>query len=559
MQRCPEYEFCLSSSPALSRLGLAYGPWIKVTLAEPSSSIVVRSEHQYNKRERHRLALRKHIYEMSADQCESKSRTRRSKYPLLFDAALLNDFRQRIPRHVADDLKALLNVKFTDVDTFELALERCLAPIDFKRFGEYIVGQVFSPLDCYQIKETDQFGHYVGFIDLRPNSPKSPLAMGLLALPRKFRHNDSTFIITGNYGPLFGGPGFPCTVYSMHDPDSGGAHCAQACIIMALGLLADRGARLNGSYTLTYLGMRPKAIALKPGTSESTDSVHLGNVSETDGTRYSFHVKGLTPLQISRLLNKRGVSSSLLKLAYDTDSEKLAQRLIEAYIYARFPVILAVDPHAWWPWKKPKTKKKIGHAVTVVGIRRLPGEGDEIALITHDPGFKPFYERPFRECIDACVKYDDRKIMGIQAIFVAHESVKKHAYVCVRALENSPTDNAIIHKYLYSDGDPTLDYQIGLIVRDNLAETFYSRSAIPNRKHVKRLQQYLEQRLPRVRYWGIAALKNLKLQWVWLFDAKNYTPMSPVPWNARLRFVGQQVEVDVASGTSVTTERVDFS
>ena len=44
-------------------LGLVYGRRVTVTLSEVSSSIVVRSEHQYRTDDRFRLTLRKHLYE----------------------------------------------------------------------------------------------------------------------------------------------------------------------------------------------------------------------------------------------------------------------------------------------------------------------------------------------------------------------------------------------------------------------------------------------------------------------------------------------------------------
>ena len=45
-----------------------YGPRIKIGLSETSSCFVVRSEHHYNKDERRRLSLRKHIFEINTDE-----------------------------------------------------------------------------------------------------------------------------------------------------------------------------------------------------------------------------------------------------------------------------------------------------------------------------------------------------------------------------------------------------------------------------------------------------------------------------------------------------------
>ncbi|HEX4609985.1 MAG TPA: hypothetical protein VH092_17460 [Urbifossiella sp.] len=102
----------------------------------------------------------------------------------------------------------------------------------------------------------DRFGRYLGFLDLRAVWRRTPLALGVLGVPGKYARDPAARVITGNYGPLFGGPAFAGTVYSMHDSGVSGALCAQASIIMALGLLADRGARLDGSHTLSFQGLR---------------------------------------------------------------------------------------------------------------------------------------------------------------------------------------------------------------------------------------------------------------------------------------------------------------
>src|SRR5262249_35083668 len=160
---CPYKEgFCKESAVSLSRLKWVYGRHIKVTLSEPTSSIVARSEHQYNKREYLRLSLRKHLYKVAG--------------------------------------------------------------------GE---GAVFG-MDCADVGESDRFATYLGFIDLRFHSIESPLALGILAPPKRLREDRSTNLVTGFYGPIFGGPGFECSVYSMQDPKSGGSYCAQICIFMIL-------------------------------------------------------------------------------------------------------------------------------------------------------------------------------------------------------------------------------------------------------------------------------------------------------------------------------------
>ncbi len=97
------------------------------------------------------------------------------------------------------------------------------------------------------------------------------------------------------------------------------------------------------------------------------------------------------------------------------------------------------------------------------------------------------------------------------------------------------------------------DYEIALVVRDNLAETFYARPWHPDHRYVKRLQDVLESHLKRGRYWCIAALDNRKLSWVWIFDSGN-ARTGGRNWGARLKFEGRTVRVEIAGeGDDVIT------
>ncbi len=491
--RCPEYDYCMLSSRVLWRFELVYGRWIRVTLAEPSSSIVVRSEHHFNREERRRLSLRKHIYELSADHGGANDRKRRK--PVELSESFLKDLKGKIPDEIIGKLQNLVAKPFADKTQFDSELAKAFSADEFNKLGAFISARAFSPLDCYRIQSDDHFGHYAGFVDLRPNSIGSPLAFAVLALPRQYRHCSDAFLITGQYGPLFGGPSFRSTVYSMHDPKDGGAVCAQACVIMALGLLADRGARISGSYTLTYLGKKKRDFrACLPGPTGNAvrrlgdfeKGNHLGDVNDNDGVRWHFDAAGglggLEPDRIAQLLNDRDVSACLFQEESNEQSGMLLERMAEAYVAARSPVILAVDAATWWPWIAPNGA---AHAVIVIGIRKLL-DTNELALITHDPGFIPFYERPFSECQRACEEYSGAG--QLSAVFAAHHTVKRHAYHCVLALAGDGSmDREVFEQFLFAGRDSELDYQIRLLVRDNLAETFYSRSHLPKRAYVKQL------------------------------------------------------------------------
>ncbi len=345
---CPYRAYCDASAGVLSMLERVYGHRVKVTLSEPSSTIVVRAEHLYNREERFRMSLRKHFYELelsgqngvsnsarwtdyhisgaSLDALKGTFHEARRKQnrslvakfqPLVtqqngggqtfkddadFETALTailprDDIRAlyepslktglevgadgllRLPSAaieavvtgldgqvesdvdgLIDDLrKYVVPQRYSTEGDFKRAVSSYLSPVDEWFLIEKLIDHAASALNCRQIHDGelgDRFGRYLGFIDLRLNSPFAPLAMGLLALPRRCINSAAHRFVTGEYGRIFGGPGFPCTLYVMHDPETGGAHCAQSTVIMSLAALSDRGARLTGSFTLTYLAYR---------------------------------------------------------------------------------------------------------------------------------------------------------------------------------------------------------------------------------------------------------------------------------------------------------------
>jgi hypothetical protein len=422
-----------------------------VTFAEVSSSIVVRAEHQFNQHDDERHTLRKHFYELLAP-------------------GTLDDPRKITP----DEATALI---------------------------------------CEPISPSDRFGEYLGFLELRPVHTRSPVAMGLLAPPQGLRHDAGVFLILANYGTLFGGPSFPCTVYSTHDKVTGGAHCAQACLIMALGTLADRGARIYGTYTLTYLAKSPFAERIPEISSECLAG--QGGMS--------FVAKGLFPKEMKSALLDCGVSAKIFDSPINPNLEseyaELGFRIIEAYVLARFPVILLVDSGPWWPWEK--SGRGIGHAVTVIGIRQGRTRKDS-ALIVHDPGFIPFYERPFDECVAA-----SRALAGGKAfscILVADCEIKHHAQDCVARIiesEDSSTFSAFLHGYA-SYGS---SYQIRLLHSDDLPVFLFGKDIYPPNAAVrgqrKELVKWLEAKITRSRYWCVSGLVYGKPRIAWLVDAQN--------------------------------------
>ena len=117
---CPYRDDCLATASKLDlQLTPSYGPCVQTTLAEASSTIVIRSEHQFNRSlsDHHdiqsRHALRKHIYATSplVETDSEKQRLRVSRRELLIiqrdwfsgrpeeDAAR---FAEELQRHIED-------------------------------------------------------------------------------------------------------------------------------------------------------------------------------------------------------------------------------------------------------------------------------------------------------------------------------------------------------------------------------------------------------------------------------------------------------------------------
>ncbi|MGL4551177.1 MAG: hypothetical protein ACRC33_08315, partial [Gemmataceae bacterium] len=379
---------------------------VHITLAEPSGSFVIRSEHHFHGREMFRMSLRRHLYEVV---------------------------------HAAGNPPG-----------------PAAPPATFR---------------CPELRGDARLGQYIGYVDLRRYYETAPLALGVLAVPRKLGIDPDAHVIHGNYSPLFGGPAFPCTIYSRQDATAGAA-CAQACVIMVLGMLADRGAILEGSYTLTQIGY---ASSLPPAPDGPVERSFPAN-------------KGLRSEQIVRVFRRLGINAVVARLEprlFSAESrlmiERLAQRIIECYIQARYPVILGVDPSyldrlpdasdarlhpdAGWGVRQTKGQEAPAHAVTVVGIRKASLQDRPPHLVIHDPARQPFLERTVPFVFEACRRNPtdegDRQIL---MILPTEASVLCSLIDCVGQLRAE--NNVLFETFLgrnEADTDPPHDCQFSLL------------------------------------------------------------------------------------------------
>lgn len=436
-------------------LEAAYTSPVHVTLVEPSSSIVVRSEHLFHGKEGYRLSLRKHFYE----------HWRSSK----------------------------VNAHSTE--------------------------RTFCPL----LGKDDWLGQYLGFIDLRLHYAASPLALGLLAVPRRLRDDPDAHIIAGDYSPLFGGPPFTCNAYSMQDDETGGAACAQACMIMVLCMLADRGAVVEGSYGLTHRAHLDYA--------SDDDPNEVKALRKDSGVARVFKAfGGLTPTRIVNALNLCNVNACLVRVPSEpvpdfhpliesgraAPYERLAQRIIEAYVQVGCPVILGVQGKNWW--KKHNVESPCGHAVAVVGIRKCSLHERAATLVVHDPAEQPFRERPVRECFRAAWNFNP-KDPAIRMIVATERAVARQLWSCLKYLMSGhdPESTSAFSDLVFHSvaPDSKLDYRCALVFSKDIHSLLSPNRLGPDER--EKLLKLLN--LASQRYWCIVGYLNRQVDRAWLFAA----------------------------------------
>ena len=322
-------------------------------------------------------------------------------------------------------------------------------PKELNKLKRMVQYHATARLGCHAVSADTQVGKYVGFVDLRGGGSRNPISIGLLTPPRYLRHDRDVFVITGHYSYLFGACGFSSTVFSMHDENVSGARCSQACVIMALSTLADRNARVVGSYDITYLGRS----SLGPVEMEKLQSHGSDCLAKSPDTEDVFPVTGLRSCGVVKVLKDplcRATADSWV--APDVPSaRRLAKRLLEPYLLARYPVILPV--HSKWWWNRPWSGDP-GHAVLVIGMRRSNSQTTsgrdagrklpdypfpEITeLIIHDPGDRPFVKKPIEHCLDANRALYKKEATppeaSLEMIFATEAKIHRHAHDCVNTL-----------------------------------------------------------------------------------------------------------------------------
>jgi sugar phosphate isomerase/epimerase len=378
---------------------------------------------------------------------------------------------------------------------------------------------------CKHSDRDMRLGKYLGFIDLRPNPKAAPLAMGFLVPPRRLRRDLNAFISAGEYGPIVGAHGFQCTIYSMQERDTGGADCAQACVMMALASLSDRGAVVKGPYELTYLakGGQP-TVKFGPEC--------IGTAGAINPTA-SFTVGGgLKPDEMVELFHGCGTSACHVALPESDVAARLAERLLIAYLENRCPAILFLDTEKWWKVTDQKRQNPkahgplVPHAVVAVGfVRRWAGsDGLLSSLIVHDPGYRPYGKFDLNSCFSSLKTYDDSRM---HIVFVADERIRRHASQCVDHLFRSQAKECWEE---YFERTKQRDYRIHLVQYADIVATFFPDKLAECRitgeyeGRYESAKRKLQEGIPKIRrslYWCIAGYdQSMNLEVLWLYDSR---------------------------------------
>jgi len=364
--------------------------------------------------------------------------------------------------------------------------EKGLSGLIREEWGKYLKFLFSSSVRCQALDAVcgSHFSHndppkiddLVGFADFRPRASIAPLAMALLKPPSAFgverkEGGKSSFplkefeIILGCYAEPFGMIADHCpyrrsgqklvgrlasespdwmnwmsSFYTMHDAaEDSGSRCAQACVVMACGLLSnewttgkkDDVARIPGTFEVSYLAEKKKHLGKMWTAPEDFDSW------EFDST------VGLAIEEVQGVLNDTDCNVTAFRHVFwsQTANQRLlayyqSERLLEAYISAGFPVIMFCDAREFQvpDFLGQGLSEETAHCVLVNGFRRRRTDdnvfekalerfgkeeieelGEQLThLVIHDPGSAPFLAIPTKRMFKAAEKFDTAPQEGSQ-------------------------------------------------------------------------------------------------------------------------------------------------
>jgi len=318
---------------------------------------------------------------------------------------------------------------------------------------------------------------YVGFVELRPRAASSPIAMGLLIPPRRFRSRknyqydeisdrnkdyditDGFHIIQGHYAAPFGMAmdhdawrncenvlersseidlSFRSSFMAMndHEKDSG-ATCGNLCIIQSAGLLSNAHvafprdyARIPGTFECSYLAAKHnKKKKFNPEAELFPKDIQI-ILSEDCG-------------KIRAVLKKKDLRDDRSLGRINPNTIALCERILEAYLEADQPVICFCNSDQLYG---PREDKDVGredtlHCVVLNGFRRMDSTNESkynsedylseycttrlSHVIAHDPSWGPFLPIPMDRCLHAAATYNrHNRSTTLEFIAVTRDFIK---------------------------------------------------------------------------------------------------------------------------------------
>jgi len=183
-----------------------------------------------------------------------------------------------------------------------------------------------------------------------------------------------------------------------------GYMCAQACIYLAMIMMARHGGRVFGPTTITALAKPEIPAEARPDTYHPKDS------------QDDFDVWGLTARQVQAVAGHAGLSGHYEVFPYTNASRIVSERVLDAYVSSGFPVILFLDmarlheteqeSHAAVSERGQRGKRPTDHAVVVVGGSNLGDPGLDIpTIVIHDTAKKPYMEFSWPQVFEACAAF----------------------------------------------------------------------------------------------------------------------------------------------------------
>jgi hypothetical protein len=245
----------------------------------------------------------------------------------------------------------------------------------------------------------------------------------------------------------------------------------------------------------------------------------MDQVAKDSRTQRIFPAAGLTPLRIVHALSQLGIkavkvyfplpANGTTQESEKKDLEKLALRMIECYVQARYPVILGVDVKEW-----ANKEASDGHAVTIVGLRKRSIQNRQEQLIVHDPAKQPFVERSTVFCFRAAWVCDKNR-PGIVLIMPAESTVTRSLASCIQSMLRTNRGLFSILLRGQSPFHPQSEFecQFSLEYRKDI-HTFVWPVPLGSSDR-ENLDRHFA--LTRNRYWCIAGYQNGELRVAWFF------------------------------------------